>query len=45
MRARLAHARARGLALATSHARELTSAPILAGLGFQTLCRLGTYGG
>jgi len=43
--ARLAHARARGLALATSHAREQTSAPILAGLGFRAICKLSVFGG
>ncbi|MDQ3368412.1 MAG: GNAT family N-acetyltransferase [Myxococcota bacterium] len=42
---RLAHARAQGIALATSHAREVTSAPILGALGFQTLCRLAAYSG
>jgi len=41
--ARLAHARAHGIPLATSHAREATSAPILAALGFDTVCRIGVY--
>jgi GNAT superfamily N-acetyltransferase len=36
--ARLAFARDRGVPLATSHARSDTSAPILARLGFETLC-------
>jgi GNAT superfamily N-acetyltransferase len=43
--ARLAHAHARGIALATSHARESTSAPILEHLGFDTVCRLPRYFG
>ncbi|CAN5875102.1 hypothetical protein BH11MYX3_BH11MYX3_07540 [soil metagenome] len=42
---RMAHARARGIMLATSHARESTSAPILEGLGFQTICRFPMYFG
>lgn len=42
---RLAHARAAGLPLATSHAREDTSAPILANLGFESVCRLAMYQG
>ncbi|HEY5921102.1 MAG TPA: GNAT family N-acetyltransferase [Kofleriaceae bacterium] len=37
--ARLAHARARGITLATAHARESTSAPILERIGFETVCR------
>lgn len=37
--ARLADLRARGIALATTQAREGTSAPILAHLGFETLYR------
>lgn len=41
--ARLHHARARGIGLATSHARELTSAPILEGMGFDTICRFARY--
>lgn len=43
--ARLAHARARGITLATSHAREATSAPILEKLGFETACRFPMYFG
>lgn len=43
--ARLAHARARGLDVATSHARESTSAPILEKLGFETVCRMAMYFG
>ncbi len=43
--ARLAHARARGLDIATSHARESTSAPILEKLGFETVCRMAMYFG
>lgn len=43
--ARLAHARARGITLATSHAREATSAPILEKLGFETVCRFPMYFG
>lgn len=45
VQARLAHARARGITLATSHAREATSAPILEGLGFETVCRFPMYFG
>lgn len=41
--ARLEHVRKAGLALATSHAREQTSAPILAGLGFETVVRYRVY--
>jgi ribosomal protein S18 acetylase RimI-like enzyme len=41
--ARLADAHARGLALATCHARESTSAPILERLGFATICRFPIY--
>jgi GNAT superfamily N-acetyltransferase len=41
--ARLAFARARGVSLATSHARADTSAPILARLGFETLCHYDNY--
>jgi GNAT superfamily N-acetyltransferase len=37
--ARLADAAARGIPLATSHARDQTSAPILARMGFQPICR------
>lgn len=43
--ARLVHAHARGIALATSHAREATSAPILEKLGFETVCRFPMYFG
>lgn len=43
--ARLAHARARGLTVATSHARESTSAPILDKLGFETVCPMAMYFG
>jgi GNAT superfamily N-acetyltransferase len=45
VQARLADARARGIALATSHAREVTSAPILERLGFATICRFPRYFG
>jgi GNAT superfamily N-acetyltransferase len=45
VQARLAHARARGIPLATSHAREATSAPILEKLGFETVCRFPMYFG
>lgn len=41
--ARLADARARGIELATCHAREATSAPILERLGFATICRFAIY--
>ena len=44
-RARMADARARGIALATAHAREATSAPILERLGFATICRFPIYFG
>ena len=43
VRARLAHAHARGLAVATSVAKESTSAPILAHLGFKTVCSISVY--
>ncbi|HEY5935608.1 MAG TPA: GNAT family N-acetyltransferase [Kofleriaceae bacterium] len=43
--ARLADARAAGLALATSHARASSSAPLLAKLGFATVCSLDVYSG
>ncbi|HEY0986945.1 MAG TPA: GNAT family N-acetyltransferase [Kofleriaceae bacterium] len=43
--ARLRHACARGIALATSHAREATSAPILERMGFETVCRYPRYFG
>jgi ribosomal protein S18 acetylase RimI-like enzyme len=42
-RARLADARARGIELATCHARESTSAPILERLGFATIRRFAIY--
>jgi ribosomal protein S18 acetylase RimI-like enzyme len=42
-RARLADARGRGLELATCHAREATSAPILERLGFATIRRFAIY--
>ena len=45
VRARVADARTRGIALATSHAREDTSAPILERLGFATICRFARYFG
>lgn len=45
VQARLADARARGVVLATSHAREATSAPILERLGFATICRFPRYFG
>jgi ribosomal protein S18 acetylase RimI-like enzyme len=45
VQARMAHARARGITLATSHARESTSAPILEKLGFETVCRIPMYFG
>ncbi len=41
--ARLADARARGLPLATCHAREASSAPILERLGFATIRRFAIY--
>lgn len=41
--ARLADARARGIALATSHAREETSAPLLEREGFRTVCRFPIF--
>jgi GNAT superfamily N-acetyltransferase len=40
---RLADARARGLSLATSHARDVTSAPVLERLGFATVCTFTSY--
>jgi GNAT superfamily N-acetyltransferase len=43
--ARLDDARARGLALATSHAREATSAPLLAKMGFEGVCRFPVFHG
>jgi GNAT superfamily N-acetyltransferase len=45
VQARLAHAHARGITLATCHAREASSAPILAKLGFETVCRFPMYFG
>lgn len=45
VQARLDHARARGLELATCHARAETSAPLLERLGFATICRLTSYHG
>jgi len=42
---RLAHAHARGSTLATSHAREDTSAPILEKIGFETVWRFLMYFG
>ena len=41
--ARLRHAEARGLSLATSVARAATSAPILARLGFETVCSIAVF--
>jgi len=41
--ARMQHARAHGVQLATSHARADTSAPILERLGFETLCRYDNF--
>jgi len=43
VRARLEHARARGLTLATSLAMATTSAPILARMGFRAVATLATY--
>jgi len=43
--ARLAHARSLGIPLATTHAREATSAPILEHLGFETVFRFAMYFG
>jgi len=43
--ARLAHARARGIPIATSHADDTTSAPILERLGFATVHRFAVYFG
>jgi GNAT superfamily N-acetyltransferase len=43
--ARLAHARARGIGLATCHARAQTSAPILERLGFETLVHYDNFSG
>ena len=41
--ARLRHAAARGLPLATTHAMAETSAPILARLGFETVCAVASF--
>lgn len=41
--ARAQHAAARGITLATSHARATTSAPILRRLGFREVCELTMY--
>ncbi|MBC7974333.1 MAG: GNAT family N-acetyltransferase, partial [Myxococcales bacterium] len=43
VRARMADAHARGIPLATSHARETTSAPILAKLGFAAIAPFMRY--
>jgi GNAT superfamily N-acetyltransferase len=43
--ARLRHAAARGLTLATTQAREETSAPILERLGFETVVRFASFSG
>ncbi|MEO8846868.1 MAG: GNAT family N-acetyltransferase [Kofleriaceae bacterium] len=43
--ARLRHARGRGISIATTHARESTSAPILEKLGFETVCSIPMYFG
>lgn len=43
VQARLDHARARGIGLATTHARGSTSAPLLERLGFVTICKLTNY--
>lgn len=43
--ARLLHAAARGIQLATAQAREATSAPILEGVGFATVCRFPVFHG
>lgn len=45
VQARLAHAAARRIGLATSHAREETAAPILERLGFATVARFPLYFG
>ncbi|HEY1550113.1 MAG TPA: GNAT family N-acetyltransferase [Kofleriaceae bacterium] len=42
---RIAHVQRRGFAVATTHARESTSAPILERLGFTTVCRFPMYFG
>ncbi|HEV7553833.1 MAG TPA: GNAT family N-acetyltransferase [Kofleriaceae bacterium] len=41
--ARLADAAARGITLATTHAMNDTSAPMLAGFGFRTVCELVSF--
>jgi GNAT superfamily N-acetyltransferase len=41
--ARLRHAAARGIRLATSNARATTSAPVLARLGFESVCPLQAF--
>jgi GNAT superfamily N-acetyltransferase len=43
VQARMADARARGIGLVTSHAREQTSAPILEKMGFETVCRFPMF--
>ena len=43
--ARLVDAAARGIMLATTHAMAKTSAPILAGFGFRTVCELVSFRG
>lgn len=43
--ARLRHAEAHGLAVATSVARAATSAPILARLGFESVCPIASFTG
>ena len=43
--ARLSHAGARGIELATCHARETSSAPMLEHMGFETVCRFPMYFG
>lgn len=45
VQARMAHARARGITLVTSHARESTSSPILEKMGFETVCRFPMFFG
>jgi len=41
--ARLGHALARGLELATSQAQAATSAPLLEHFGFRAVCELALY--
>ncbi len=43
--ARAAHAVARGITLATSHAMDETSAPLLEHLGFSSVCRFAVFSG